>query len=103
MAVYTVIFSFSLRVIIAFEIEGLGHTEDIAGAVCDAELAALAPLFDDSDPTLCNLNSSQIKWNTPIFHLKIPPALPVSINDFGSRPGDNIFDRPGQKCMEKFV
>ena len=75
MAVYTIIFSFSLRVIIAFEIEGLGHTEDIAGAVCDAELAALAPLFDDSDPALCDLNGLRIEWDAPIFHLEIPPAL----------------------------
>jgi hypothetical protein len=77
MAVYTIIFSFSLRVIIAFEIEGLGHLEDIAGAVCDTELAPFAPLFDDSDPTLRNLNGVQIKWNTPIFHFEIPPALPA--------------------------
>jgi len=77
MAVYTIIFSFSLWVIIAFEIEGLGHPEDIARAVCDTELAALAPLFDYSDPTLRDLNGLQIKWNTPIFHLEIPPALPA--------------------------
>ena len=76
MAVYTIIFSFSLWVIIAFEIEGLGHPEDIARAVCDTELAALAPLFDYSYPTLRDLNGLQIKWNTPIFHLEIPPALP---------------------------
>ena len=77
MAVYTIIFSFSLWVIIAFEIEGLGHPEDIARAVCDTELAALAPLFDYSDPTLRDLNGLQIKWNAPIFHLEIPPALPA--------------------------
>jgi hypothetical protein len=77
MAVYTVIFSFSLRVIITLEIEGLGHLEDIARAVCNTELAALAPLFDDSDPTLRDLNGPQIKWNTPIFHFEIPPALPA--------------------------
>jgi hypothetical protein len=77
MAVDTIIFSFSLRVIIAFEIEGLGHLEDIARAVGDTELAALAPLFDDSDPTLRDLNGLQIKWNTPIFHLEIPSALPA--------------------------
>jgi hypothetical protein len=76
MAVDTIIFSFSLRVIITFEIEGLGHPEDIARAVGDTELAALAPVFDDSDPTLRDLNRLQIKWNPPIFHLKIPPALP---------------------------
>jgi len=75
MAVYTIIFSFSLWVIIAFEIEGLGHPEDIARAVCDTELAALAPLFDYSDPTLRDLNGLQIKWNTPIFHLEIPLVL----------------------------
>jgi hypothetical protein len=75
MAVYTVLFSFSLRVIIAFEIEGLGHPEDITGAVGDTELAALASLFDHNDPTLRDLNGLQIKWNTPIFHLGIPPAL----------------------------
>jgi len=77
MAVYTIIFSFSLRVIIAFEIEGLGHLEDIPRAVGDTELAALAPLFDDSDPTLRDLNGLQIKWNPPIFHLEFPPALPA--------------------------
>jgi hypothetical protein len=77
MAVYTIIFSFSLWIIIAFEIEGLGHPEDIARAVCDTELAALAPLFDYSYPTLRDLNGLQIKWNTPIFHLEIPPALPA--------------------------
>jgi hypothetical protein len=77
MAVDAIIFPFSLRVIIAFEIEGLGHPEDIAGAVGDTELATLAPLFDDSDPTLRDLNGLQIKWNTPIFHFEIPPALPA--------------------------
>jgi hypothetical protein len=77
MAVDTIIFSFSLRVIIAFEIEGLGHPEDIARAVRDTELAAFAPLFDDRDPTLRDLNGPQIKWNTPIFHLEIPPTLPA--------------------------
>jgi len=75
MAVYTIIFSFSLRVIIAFEIEGLGHPEDIARAVGNTELAALAPFFDYSDPTLRDLNGLQIKWNTPIFHLEVPPTL----------------------------
>lgn len=77
MAVDTIIFSFSLRVIITFEIEGLGHPEDIARAVGDAELAAFAPFFDDSDPTLRDLNGLQVKWNSPIFHLEIPPALPA--------------------------
>jgi hypothetical protein len=69
MAVDTLILSFSLRVIIPFEIEGLGHPEDISRAVIDTELTTLAPIFNDSDPTLCNLNGLQIKWNTPIFHL----------------------------------
>ena len=69
MAIYAIIFSFSLRVIIAFEIEGLGHPEDMAGAVCDTELAPFAPLFDYNDPPLRDLNGLQIKWNTPIFHL----------------------------------
>jgi hypothetical protein len=69
MAVYTFIFSFSLRIIVAFEIEGLGHPEDIARAVGDTELAAFAPLFDYNDPPLRDLNGLQIKWNTPIFHL----------------------------------
>jgi hypothetical protein len=77
MTVYTVIFSFSLRVIIAFKIEGLGHPEDMARTVCDTELAPFAPLFDDSDPTLRDLNGPQIKWSTPIFHFEIPPALPT--------------------------
>jgi hypothetical protein len=77
MAVDTVIFSFSLRVIIAFEIEGLRHPEDMARAVRDTELAALAPLFDDRDPTLRDLNGLQIKWNTPILHFQIPPTLPA--------------------------
>lgn len=77
MAVYTIIFSFSLRVIVAFEIEGLGHPEDFARAVGDTKLAALAPLFDDSDPPLRDLNGPQIKWNTPVFHLEIPPASPA--------------------------
>jgi hypothetical protein len=75
MAVDTIIFSLGLRVIIAFEIEGLGHPEDIARAVGHTELAALAPLFENRNPTLRNLNSPQIKWNTPIFHFEIPPAL----------------------------
>jgi hypothetical protein len=77
MAVDTVILSFSLRVIITFDIEGLGHPEDMARAVCDTELAALAPLFDHDDPTLRDLNGLQIKWNTPVFHLQIPPTLPA--------------------------
>jgi hypothetical protein len=67
-AVYAVVFSFSLRVIIAFGIEGLGHPKDIARAVCDTELATLAPLFDYSDSTLRDLNGIQIKRNTPVFH-----------------------------------
>jgi hypothetical protein len=77
MAVYTIIFCFSLRVIIAFEIEGLGHPEDMARTVCDTELAPLAPLLDYSDSTLRDLNGPQIKWNTPIFHFEIPPTLPA--------------------------
>jgi hypothetical protein len=69
MAVYTFILTFSLGVIITFEIEGLRHPEDIARAVIDTELTALASLFNYSDPTLCDLNGLDIKWNTPIFHL----------------------------------
>jgi hypothetical protein len=69
MAVYTPILYFSLRVIITFEIEGLGHPEDIARAIIDTEFAALASLFNNGYPTLCDLNSLEIKWNTPIFHL----------------------------------
>ena len=91
MAVNTIIFAFSLRVIIAFEIEGLRHPEDMTRAVCDTELAALASLFDDSDPTLRDLNGFQIKWNTPIFHLEIPPALPAWIIILGPHPGEKIF------------
>jgi len=88
MAVYTIIFSFSLRVIIAFEIEGLGHPEDMARAVRDTELAPFTPLFDDSDPTLRDLNGPQIKWSTPIFHPKIPPVCqPVYSENISSRPG----------------
>jgi hypothetical protein len=69
MAVDASILSFRLRVIITFEIEGLGHPENIAGAVIDTELTALASIFNDGDPTLCDLNGLQIKWNSPIFHL----------------------------------
>ncbi len=76
MAVYAMIFSFSFRVIIAFEIEGLGHPEDMARAVRDTEPAAFAPLFDDSDPPLRDLNGLPIEWNPPILHLETPPALP---------------------------
>ncbi len=72
MAVYTVIFSFSLRVIIAFEVKRLGHPENMARTVGDAELAALAPLLDDRDPTLCDPNGFQIKRNTPVLHLNSP-------------------------------
>jgi hypothetical protein len=77
MAVDTVIFPFNLRVIIALDIEGPGHPEDLTRAVGNAELAPFAPLFDDRDPTLRDLNGPQIKWNTPVFHLRIPPALPA--------------------------
>jgi hypothetical protein len=69
MAVYTTVFSLGFRVIVAFGIEGLRHLEDVARAVGDTELAALAPLFDYSDPTLRDLNGLQIKWYTPVFHL----------------------------------
>jgi len=69
MAVYTIILSFDFRVIIAFDIEGLGHPEHIAGTVVDTEFAALTPFFDYRNPTLCDLDGLQIKWNTPIFHL----------------------------------
>jgi hypothetical protein len=75
MAVYTVFLFLGFRVIIAFLIEGLGHPEHIARTVFDTEFAALAPLFDYSDPTPCDLNGLQVKWNTPIFHLKIPLPL----------------------------
>jgi len=77
-AVDTLILSLRLRVIITFEIEGLGHPEDLARAVIDAELAALASIFNDSDPTLCDLNGLQIKWNTPIFHLDSMPFESLS-------------------------
>jgi hypothetical protein len=73
MAVDTLILSLSLRVIITFKIESLGHPEDITRAVIDTELAALASLFNDSDPTLCDLYGLHIKWNTPIFHLSSLP------------------------------
>jgi hypothetical protein len=69
MAVYTPILYFSLRVIIPFEIEGLGHPEDIARAVIDTEFAALASLFNNSYPTLRDPNGLQIKRNAPILHL----------------------------------
>jgi hypothetical protein len=90
MAVYTIILSFGLRIIIAFEIEGLGHPEHISGAVFDTELAALAPFFDYCYPTLRDLNGLQIKWNTPIFHPKNPFALP----DQGEKNICN-YPRPG--------
>ena len=90
MAVYTVIFSFSLRVIIAFEIEGLGHPENIARAVCDTELATFAPLFEHSDPTLRDLNGLQIKWDTPIFHFEIPPALQARIIIIAPHRGEKL-------------
>ena len=69
MAVHTLILSIRLGVIITFEVEGLRHPEDIARTITDAELAALASLFDDRDLTPCDLNRLKIKRNTPIFHL----------------------------------
>jgi hypothetical protein len=78
MAVDTLILSFRLRVIITFKVEGLGHPEDITRAVIDTELTALASIFNDSDPTLCDLNGLQIKWNTPIFHLNSLPFESLS-------------------------
>jgi hypothetical protein len=69
MAVHTLILSIRFGIIITFEVEGLRHPEDIARAVTDTELAALASLFDDRDPTPCDLNRLKIKRNTPIFHL----------------------------------
>jgi hypothetical protein len=77
MAVYAVVLSFSLRVIITFEIEGLGHPEHITRAVFDTEFAALATLFDYSYPTPRDLNGLQVKWNTPILHLRIPLACRI--------------------------
>ena len=56
MAVHTLILSVRLGVIITFEIEGLGHPEDIARAVIDTEFAALTSLFNYSYPTPCDLN-----------------------------------------------
>ncbi len=56
MAVYAPILSFGLGVIIAFEIEGVGHPEDIAGAIIDAEFAALASFLNHSYPTPGDLN-----------------------------------------------
>jgi hypothetical protein len=70
MAIDTIVFLFSLRIIIAFGIEGLGHPEYVARAVFDTELAALAPLLDHCDPTLRDLNGLQIEWNAPVFHLR---------------------------------
>jgi hypothetical protein len=103
MAVDTSILSFRLGVIIPFEIESLRHPEDIARAVIDAEFAAFASLFNDSYPTLCDLNGLKIKRNTPIFHL----------NSFGyhlnNHPGvpfakEKIYTRPvlklGTNCKK---
>jgi hypothetical protein len=73
-AVYAIILSFDFRIIIASDIEGLGHPEHISRAVFDTELAALAPLFDDRYPTSRNLDGLQVKRNTPIFHLNISLA-----------------------------
>ena len=107
MAVYTVVLSFSLRVIIAFEIEGLGHPEHIARAVVNTEFAALAPLSDHSDPTPCDLNGLQVKRNTPIFHLKIPLVLPDGQSFWGFHPGKKksvtLPDRYGMEARYKFA
>jgi hypothetical protein len=99
MAVYTIILSFDFRVIIAFDIEGLGHPKHISGAVFDTELAALAPLLDYRYPTLRDLNGLQVKWNTPILHLRIPLALP----DLEEKISPTIPDREGWKARYKFL
>jgi hypothetical protein len=93
MAVYTIGLSFSLRVVITFEIEGLGHPEHITRTVCDTKFAAFTSLFYYSYLTLRDLNVFQVKWNTPIFHLKIPLTLP----DLGEKPSVSIPDRD---CVE---
>ena len=69
MAVHTLILSIRLGVIVTFEVKDLRHPEDIARAVIDTELAALASLFNYSDLTPCDLNGLKIERNTPIFHL----------------------------------
>jgi hypothetical protein len=93
MAVYTVGLSFSLWVIIAFEIEGLGHPEHITRTVFDTEFAAFTSLFNYSYLTPRDLNGLQVKWNTPIFHLRIPFNLP----NLGDKPSVTIPDRD---CIE---
>jgi hypothetical protein len=99
MAVYTPILSFSLRVIIAFEIEGLGHPEDIARAVIDTEFAALTSLFNYSYLTPRDLNGLQVKWNTPILHLN---SFACHLNN---HPGTRLrkkksIDVPDRYCVE---
>jgi len=56
MAIDAIILSFNFRVIIAFNIKGLGHLEHIAGTVVNTEFAALASFFDYRDPTLCDMD-----------------------------------------------
>jgi hypothetical protein len=75
MAVHAIILIRDFREMIALEIEGLGHPEHIARTIFDAELTALTPVFDQSYPSLSDLDVLQVKGNTPIFHSEIPLVL----------------------------
>ena len=72
MAIYAIFHFPDFREIIAFEIEGLGHSKHVAGAILNTKLTALAPVFDHGYLSLDNLNGLQIKGNAPIFHKEVP-------------------------------
>jgi hypothetical protein len=54
--------------VIPFDIEALGHGQDVAGAIRDAELAALAPLLDNHHPASGDPDLVLVKRFPPIFH-----------------------------------
>jgi hypothetical protein len=72
MAIYTIFHFPDFREIITLEIEVLGHSKHIAGAILNTKLTALAPFFDHGYLSLDNLNGLQIKGNAPIFHMEVP-------------------------------
>ena len=71
MAVHAIVLFCDFRKMIALEIEGLGHPEDIARTIFDTELTALAPIFDYGYPPPRDLDGLQVKGNTPVFHSEI--------------------------------
>jgi hypothetical protein len=58
--------------VVPFFIETGGKGQDVLGAELDTIAAPLAPIFDDVNHTLGNLNGLGIQWYAPELHLPLP-------------------------------